>query len=266
MIPAPFLRPIERRSVLDRAHRGDIEGAFGRVATHDAGPRRSVRRRLATLLVVMGPGLVVMTGDNEAGSLSIYGQAGQNYGVSLVWLLVPLAGMLFLNQEMVARLGAVTGAGHARLIYERFGRRWGAFALTDLLLLSLLTIVTEFIGVDLAASYLGIDPYLAVLVAAAALLAATATGSFRRWERVGYAFVALNVLVIPLALLSRPQPLALAQGLVPGVSGGLKVSSVLFVVALAGATVTPGSFSSTSRTWSTSASPAAGSPTSGPTR
>jgi Mn2+/Fe2+ NRAMP family transporter len=93
--------------------------------------------------------------------------------------------MLFLNQEMVARLGAVTGAGHARLIYERFGRRWGAFALTDLMLLSLLTIVTEFIGVDLAASYLGIDPYLAVLLAAAALLAATATGSFRRWGQVG---------------------------------------------------------------------------------
>ena len=98
-----------------------------------------------------------MVGDNEAGSLSVYGQAGQDYGASLLWLLVPLAAMLFINQEMVARLGAVTGAGHARLIYERFGRRWGAFALVDLIALCLLTLVTEFIGVDLAAGYLGVS-------------------------------------------------------------------------------------------------------------
>jgi Mn2+/Fe2+ NRAMP family transporter len=239
VISIPFVHPVERRSVLDRAHRGDIEGALGRVAAHDAGPRRSWGARLATLLAVMGPGLVVMAGDNEAGSLSIYGQAGQNYGMSFVWLLVPLAAMLFVSQEMVARLGAVTGAGHARLIYERFGRRWGAFALLDLIVLSLLTIVTEFIGVDFAASYLGVDRHLAVPAAAAALLAATATGSFRRWERIMYGLVAMNILVVPLALLSRPEPLAIAQGLVPGMSGDLTSSSVLFIVALAGATVTP---------------------------
>jgi Mn2+/Fe2+ NRAMP family transporter len=230
---------VERRSVLDRAHRGDIEGAFGRLPTYDAAPRRTWLRRLTTLLAVMGPGLIVMAGDNEAGSLSVYGQAGQDYGISLVWLLVPLAAMLFVNQEMVARLGAVTGAGHARLIYERFGRRWGAFALVDLLVLALLTVVTELVGVDLAASYLGVNRYVAVPTAAAALIAVTSTGSFQRWERVMYAFVAMNLLVVPLALLSRPQPLALAQGLVPGMSGRFSESSVVFIVALAGATVTP---------------------------
>jgi Mn2+/Fe2+ NRAMP family transporter len=239
VVPGPFLRPVERRSVLDRAHRGDVEGAFGRVASHEVAPTGSRRRRLATLLAVMGPGLIVMAGDNEAGSLSVYGQAGQNYGMSLVWLLLPLAGMLFVNQEMVARLGAVTGAGHARLIYERFGRRWGTFAVFDLLILALLTVVTEFVGVDLAASYLGVNRYVAVPLAAAALIAATASGSFPRWERLMYVLVGFNVLVVPLAIVSRPQPLGLAQGLVPGLSGGLTESSVIFIVALAGATVTP---------------------------
>jgi Mn2+/Fe2+ NRAMP family transporter len=239
VVPGPFLRPIERRSVLDRAHRGDILGALGRVASHDAAPRRTWARRLATLAAVMGPGLIVMAGDNEAGSLSIYGQAGQDYGMTLAWLLVPLGAMLFLNQEMVARLGAVTGAGHARLIYERFGRRWGMFALVDLLVLCLLTIVTELIGVLLAASYLGISRYIAVPAAALVVLGATATGSFRGWERTLYFLVAINVLVIPLAVMSKPRPLSLAEGFVPGMSGGLRASSILFVIALAGATVTP---------------------------
>jgi Mn2+/Fe2+ NRAMP family transporter len=180
-----------------------------------------------------------MAGDNEAGSLSIYGQAGQNYGTSLVWLLIPLGAMLFVNQEMVARLGAVTGAGHARLIYERFGRRWGMFAVTDLMVLCFLTVVTEFIGVDLAASYLGLNRYIAVPVAAGALLAATATGSFRRWERIMFVLVAANLLVVPLALMSRPRPMNLAQGFIPGISGGLTGGGVLFMVAIAGATVVP---------------------------
>ena len=239
VVEGPFRPPADRRSVLDRAHRGDIEGALGKVAAHDTGPRRSRARGIGTLLAIMGPGVIVMVGDNEAGSLSVYGQAGQDYGASLLWLLVPLAAMLFINQEMVARLGAVTGAGHARLIYERFGRRWGAFALADLIALCLLTIVTEFIGVDLAAGYLGVSRYVALPIAAVGLLAATATGSFRRWDRVMYVLVAVNVLVIPLALVSRPRPIELAQGFIPGLSGGLTGGSVLFVIALVGATVTP---------------------------
>ena len=64
--------------------------------------------------------------------------------------------MLYVNQEMVLRLGAVTGVGHARLILSRFGKFWGAFEVIDLFLLNGLTIVTEFIGITLAAGYLGV--------------------------------------------------------------------------------------------------------------
>ena len=64
--------------------------------------------------------------------------------------------MLYVCQEMVLRLGAVTGVGHARLILERFGKFWGAFSVIDLFLLNALTIVTEFIGISLAVSYLGL--------------------------------------------------------------------------------------------------------------
>ena len=65
--------------------------------------------------------------------------------------------VLYVNQEMVLRLGAVSGVGHARLILERFGRFWGAFSVIDLLLLNALTIVTEFIGISLALDYLGVS-------------------------------------------------------------------------------------------------------------
>ena len=111
--------------MLDSAHLGDIEGALGRISVGDTDRPRSMKTRLATLLAIIGPGLIVMVGDNDAGGVSTYAQAGQNYGYSLLWVLLLLIPVLIVNQEMVVRLGAVTGVGHARLINERFGRVLG---------------------------------------------------------------------------------------------------------------------------------------------
>ena len=108
-------------------------------------------------MAILGPGLIVMVGDNDAGAFATYGQAGQNYGTTLLWTLALLIPVLYVNQEMVLRLGAVTGVGHARLIFERFGKFWGAFSVIDLFMLNALTIITEFIGISLALDYLGLD-------------------------------------------------------------------------------------------------------------
>ncbi|MBS1887236.1 MAG: divalent metal cation transporter [Actinobacteria bacterium] len=229
--------------MLDRAHVGDIEGAFGTVPAADTGPRRSRRRRLATLLAILGPGLVVMLANNDAGGVSVYAEAGQVHGTGLLWVLAALAPVLFINQEMVARLGAVSGAGHARLIVERFGRRWGAFALGDLLALNALTIVTEFIGVTLALGFLGVSRYLAVPLAAALLLAVIAGGSFRGWERTMLVMVGVSLAAIPLAVLAHgASGGAPAPSPAPGGSGGSNTSFVLLVIAIAGTTVAPWQF------------------------
>src|SRR5271166_6295866 len=165
--------PARERAVLDSAHVGDIQGAFGTIRQHDTGARRSWRARSLALLAIIGPGLIVMVGDNDAGGVATYSQAGQNYGTSLLWVLLLLIPVLIVNQEMVVRLGAVTGVGHARLIFERFGRFWGAFSVGDLFLLNFLTIVTEFIGVSLALGYFGVSAYVSVPIAAVALIAMT---------------------------------------------------------------------------------------------
>ena len=128
----PTGRPRAAESaVLDEAHVGDIQGAFGTIRQHDLDIRRSWSARLLTLLAIMGPGLIVMVGDNDAGGVSTYSQAGQNFGLTLLWTLPLLIPVLVVNQEMVVRLGAVTGVGHARLINERFGRFWGCLLYTS---------------------------------------------------------------------------------------------------------------------------------------
>src|SRR5258706_16330529 len=104
-----------------------------------------------------------------------YTQAAQNYGTTLVWTLLLLIPVLYVNQEMVLRLGAVTGVGHARLILERFGKFWGAFSVIDLFILNALTIITEFIGITLAAGYLGLPKIPAVILAAGVVVASAFT-------------------------------------------------------------------------------------------
>jgi Mn2+/Fe2+ NRAMP family transporter len=181
-----------------------------------------------------------MVGDNDAGGVATYAQAGQNYRLTLLWTLVLLVPVLIVNQEMVVRLGAVTGVGHARLIIERFGKFWGAFSVGDLFILNFLTIVTEFIGVGLALSYFGVSKYIAVPVAAAALIAMTTTGSFRRWERFMFVFVITNFIAIPLAILSHPHLAPIVSGSVtPGVEGGFNSTSMLLIIAIVGTTVAP---------------------------
>jgi NRAMP (natural resistance-associated macrophage protein)-like metal ion transporter len=230
-----------RAAVLDDAHLGDIRGALGTIRSGDVAPRNGWRARLRTLLAILGPGLIVMAGDNDAGAFGTYTQAGQDYGTTLLWTLLLLVPVLFVNQEMVLRLGAVTGVGHARLILERFGRFWGAFSVIDLFLLNALTIVTEFIGISLALGYLGLPRELGVIAAAAIIIAAAGTGDFRRFERFSLLLCFGSLLLVPVLLWVHPPVARIARGLVvPGLPAGGKLTDVmLLIIAIVGTTVAP---------------------------
>ena len=232
----------ERSAVLDDAHVGDIKGAFGTIKLGDNGARAGLSPKIKTLLAVVGPGLIVMCGDNDAGAFSTYGQAGQDYGTSLLWVLLLLVPVLYVNQEMVVRLGAVTGVGHGKLIIERFGRFWGAFSVIDLFLLNALTLVTEFIGITLAVGYLGLPKAPSILAAAAVVIGAASTGSFRRFERVAMTLCFGSLILVPIALVLHPGAGQMASGfLVPAMPGGAgQLSTVmLLVIGLVGTTVAP---------------------------
>jgi hypothetical protein len=253
-------------AVLDEAHVGDIQGAFGTIRQHDTERRQTWGARMLVLLAIMGPGLIVMVGDNDAGGVSTYAQAGQNFGLTLLWTLPLLIPVLIVNQEMVVRLGAVTGVGHARLIIERFGKFWGAFSVGDLFILNFLTIATEFIGVSLALEYFGISEYIAVPLAAVCLILMTASGSFRSWERFMDLFVVVNFLVIPLAIFSHPRAGPFLHGLtVPGVKGASTPPRSCSSLPSWGRRLPPGSCSFSSPTSSTSGLRHGGSTTSGST-
>ena len=229
------------RTVLDSAHVGDIRGAFGTIKHGDTRPRETWRHRWQTLMAIIGPGLIVMVGDNDAGAFGTYTQAGQNYGTSLLWTLLLLIPVLYVNQDMVLRLGAVTGVGHARLIFERFGKFWGAFSVIDLFILNALTIVTEFIGISLGLDYLGVSRFWGVAISALIIIGAASTGDFRRFERISLILVFASLLLVPVFVIIHPPMGQIAHDLTsPHMPVGGKLSDVmLLIIAIVGTTIAP---------------------------
>lgn len=198
-------------------------------------------QRLMTFLMVMGPGIIVMVADNDAGAVSTYVQAGADYGMHLLWLLLLLLPITYFIQEMVVRLGIATGQGHAAMIYKRFGKWWGAFSLFDLLLVNFLTLVTEFAAIYLGLKGLGLDPLYAVPATAVALIILVITGSYLRWERTTVLLCLLDLTWLVLAKMVSPDwSLAVHHTMVPSLPPGPITSDLIFlIIAIVGTTIAP---------------------------
>lgn len=203
--------------------------------------RTAWQRNLLTFLMVSGPGLIVMEADNDAGAVSTYTQAGAQYGLHLLWLMLLLLPITYFIQEMVARLGVATGKGHAAMIYERFGKWWGRFSLIDLLLVNFLSLITEFAAVSLALSRMGVPPWIAVPSTALALIVMVATGSYLRWERIVILLCALDVAWFVLAFMVHPAWGAVVHNtIVPGFPAGkLDTNLIFMIIAIVGTTIAP---------------------------
>lgn len=209
-------------------------------------PQRVVVRHrwqmnLVTFLMVSGPGLIVMEADNDAGAVSTYMQAGGQYGLHLLWILLVLLPICYFVQEMVVRLGIATGKGHAAIIYERFGKWWGRFSLFDLLLVNFLTLITEFAAISLALSAMDVSPHISVPVAALGLTLLVVTGSYRRWERIVIVLCLLDLAWFVLAFMVHPGLAPVVRNtLLPSLPlDGLTGNLVFLVIAIVGTTIAP---------------------------
>lgn len=198
------------------------------------------RSRLLWLLV--GPGILVFLGENDAPSMLSYSADGARYGIGFFLPFVILTFVVgFIVQEMTVRLGAVTHRGHAELIFDRFGKFWGFFAMGDLILGNFLTLVTEFIGVRAGLGFFGIRPAIAVSGTLVIVLGAITTGRYWTWERITMGLAIFNGLFVPAAILARPNFHSVAHAFLTWtpLPHGNKYEILVLLLATIGATVTP---------------------------
>ena len=205
-----------------------------RTATPDPQPRRW--RRFA-LLSVVGPGIIVMLADGDAGCLITAAQSGAQWGYRLILPSLVLIPILYIVQEMTVRLGIYSGKGHGALIRERFGRGWAALSAGPMILSAVGTLVVEFVGVTGVGELFGISKYITVPVATVFLIALALSRGYRRIERVGIAVGLAELAFIPAMLLAHPSLHAAASEFGSQPLG--QRSYLLLLAANAGAVIMP---------------------------
>jgi Mn2+/Fe2+ NRAMP family transporter len=146
--------------------------------------RRPSKKKILLFLSVLGPGIITASVDNDAGGIATYSIAGAHFGYALLWTLIPITVALIVVQEMVARMGVVTGKTLADLIREKFGVRPTFFLLVALVLANLGNTVAEFAGWASAWEIFGVSKYLSVPVGAVAVWFLVVKGTYRVVEKV----------------------------------------------------------------------------------
>ena len=202
---------------------------------------RSLRRRLTLLLAVIGPGLITSNVDNDAGGISVYTQAGAQYGYALLWSLIPMTIALYVTEEMCARMGVVTGKGLSDLIREEFGFRPTFFVMILGFLVDLANVVAEFAGVAASMQIFGVSKYIAVPLAAILVWILVLRGTYRQVEVIFLFACVLYLSYLFSAVFAKPDWLLAAKHtVIPSVH--FDPGYLVMLTALVGTTIAPWQF------------------------
>src|SRR3981189_3004092 len=202
---------------------------------------RALRHRLTLLLAVIGPGLITSNVDNDAGGISVYTQAGAQYGYALLWSLIPMRIALYVTEEMCARLGVITGKGLSDLIREEFGFRPTFFVMVTGFFVDLANVVAEFAGVAAAMEIFHVSKYVAVPIAAILVWVLVLKGTYRQVEVIFFFACGFYVTYIISAVLAKPDWVVAARAtVIPSIH--FSSDYLLMLTGLIGTTIAPWQF------------------------
>ena len=173
---------------------------------------KSRKSRLG-FLAVLGPGLVVMLADTDAGSIVTAAQSGAQWGYRLLLLQLVLIPVLFVVQELTIRLGLVTRCGLGELISRYFGKRWAWVAVAALLIACVGALITELSGLASVGALFGVPVWAMVGLSIGAIVAMAWTGSYRSVERFAIGLGSFELVFLGIAFMAHPDPHQIADGL-----------------------------------------------------
>lgn len=202
-----------------------------------AGSALARKGSLVAYFAVMGPGLVVMLADTDAGSLITAAQSGAQWGYTLLSAQIILIPIVYIVQELTIRLGVVTGKGHGELIEAHFGRRWAWLSVSTLIIACTGAIVCEMSGIAGVGLMWGIPMWVSTGAVALFLIGIVVTGTYKRVERIAIAVGLFELVFLVTMVMSGPNPEYMKEGLM---SFPISNSSYLFLIAAnIGAVVMP---------------------------
>ena len=200
-----------------------------------------MRRRLLLFLAVLGPGVITSNVDNDAGGISVYSQAGAQFGYMLLWSIIPMTIALYVTEEMCARMGVITGKGLSDLIREEFGFRPTFFLILAGFVVDMGNVAAEFAGVAASGQIFHISKYISVPIAAIVVWVLVMRGTYRQVEKIFLVACVFYASYVFSAFLAKPNWLLAAKyTVIPSVH--LNAGYLLMLTALVGTTIAPWQF------------------------
>jgi len=197
--------------------------------------------QILVLFSVLGPGFITANVDNDPGGIFTYSQAGAQFGYSLLWTMIPITVALIVVQEMVARMGAVTGKGLSDLIREEYGLRITVFVMLGLVITNFGNIVTEFAGIAGSMELFGLSKYITVPVCALIVWLLVIKGAQKNVEKIFLAGSFFYITYIAAGVLAHPswKHSLLATVTLPTLASFREKGAVFTVIGLVGTTIAP---------------------------
>lgn len=207
-------------------------------AGQDRGPFRRRMAALWALIVLMGPGIITSSVDNDAGGIATYSLAGAEFGFTMLWLLVPITFVLIVIQEMCARMAVVSGKGLSDLIRERFGVKLTFYMMVLLLVANLAATFANFAGIAAALEIFGISRYFSIPLSILFLLWLIVKGTYGSVEKVFLAACFFYIAYIVAGFLVRPEWMAVLDAIrTPTLRAD--TAYIVMTVGIIGTTISP---------------------------
>jgi Mn2+/Fe2+ NRAMP family transporter len=196
------------------------------------------KKNILMFLAVLGPGIITANVDNDAGGITTYSVAGAQFGYSLLWTLIPITVALVVVQEMVARMGIVTGKTLADLIREQFGAKITFYLMISLLIADLGNTVAEFAGWAASMELFGVNKYIAVPIGSFLVWWLVVKGTYRVVEKIFLFSCTIFITYIISAFMAAPP---WAQVLTETVKPtfDIKPSYLMMLIGVVGTTIAP---------------------------
>lgn len=195
-------------------------------------------KKFSIFLAVMGPGIITANIDNDATGITTYSVSGAHFGYSLLWMLIPTTIALIVIQEMIGRMGVITGKGLSDLIRENYGIRSTFFVMVVLLIANFGTTVGNFSGLAASTEAIGLSKYIIVPIGAISIWILVTRGGYRTVEKILLIACLLYFGYVISGFIAKPDWAEVFKGtFIPQIQWNF--GYIFLTIAIIGTTITP---------------------------
>jgi NRAMP (natural resistance-associated macrophage protein)-like metal ion transporter len=200
--------------------------------------KHSLWTTVGLFFILMGPGIITSNVDNDAGGITTYSLAGAQFGLKLIWSLIPIMIALIVIQEMCARMGVVTGKGLSDLIREKFGAKITFYLMIGVFLTNMGNVFSEFAGLAAGMEIFGVNKFISVPIGAFLVWWMVVKGTYKSVEKAFLVACVFYVSYIITGIIVKPDwEHVFSQFAYPQLS--LHPSEMTMLIGVVGTTIAP---------------------------